>query len=312
MIETFAPFHFLRPSWLWLLPIVFAIWWLWHRSNDDLQGWRVQMDHDLLEALVVGANDQLNWRSYGLLAGWLLATIAIAGPTWRLEPSPFAADAQPLMILLKADASMQLTPPAPSRLERAQLKIADLAEARKGQPLGLIAYAGSAHLVLPPTRDTDIVAKMATEISPAVMPEAGDRLDSAIRLATNLLAEGEEGGAILVVTDTAGIDTNRVTTQDDSMPSFPIQFLSLVGEGSPEQVSVERAGKALRGTVQSFTVDDTDIMNIVAFAEKRATSGVAGQSSRWQEAGYWITPLIAVIVAFSFRRQKSVTAEKLS
>ena len=118
-----------------------------------------------------------------LLVGWLLAVVAVAGPTWRLEPSPFADDATPLMILLKADISMETPDPAPSRLERARLKIADLAAARKGQPLGLIAYAGSAHLVLPPTRDTAVVAQMAAEISPEIMPVPGDRLDLALRKA---------------------------------------------------------------------------------------------------------------------------------
>ena len=61
---------------------------------------------------------------------------------------------------------MESPDPAPSRIERAHLKIADLADIRKGQPLGLIAYAGSSHLVLPPTRDTAVVAQMAAEISP--------------------------------------------------------------------------------------------------------------------------------------------------
>ena len=31
----------------------------------------------------------------GLLAGWLLANAALAGPTWKPEPSPFADDPVP-------------------------------------------------------------------------------------------------------------------------------------------------------------------------------------------------------------------------
>ena len=131
---------------------------LWQRRSDPLRGWREQIAPELLEALVVGRESAKSSQALWLLVSWLVAIVAIAGPTWRLEPSPFADDATPLMILLKADLSMMQPDPAPSRLERARLKIADLAEARKGQPLGLIAYAGSAHLVLPPTRDTAVVA----------------------------------------------------------------------------------------------------------------------------------------------------------
>ncbi len=182
-------FHFIRPLWLLLAPVAVALWWLWRREADPLRGWRRQLAPELLEALVVGRSRRQRWQGGSLLVAWLLGVVAVAGPTWQLEPSPFADDATPLMILLKADASMEQSDLEPSRLERARLKIADLAAARRGQPLGLIAYAGSAHLVLPPTRDTAIVASMAAEIAPGIMPEPGDRLDLALALAQRVLAK---------------------------------------------------------------------------------------------------------------------------
>ena len=166
MREVIANFHFIRPAALVLAPVAVALWWFWQRRSDPLRGWRQQIDAELLQALTVGSGSGLRLPALVTLSFWLLAVVAIAGPTWRLEPSPFADDATPLMILMKADISMETPDPAPSRLERAQLKIADLAAARKGQPLGLIAYAGSAHLVLPPTRDTATVATIAAGISP--------------------------------------------------------------------------------------------------------------------------------------------------
>ena len=120
---------------------------------------------------------------------WLLAVIAVAGPTWRPEPSPFADDPVPVMLVLRAGESMDLSDLAPSRMERARLKIADFAQQRKSLPLGLVAYSGSAHLVLPPTRDTSVVAAMAAEISPAVMPKPGDDLAGAIELAARTLGQ---------------------------------------------------------------------------------------------------------------------------
>ncbi|NUB16254.1 hypothetical protein GAY28_29230, partial [Azospirillum brasilense] len=49
---------------------------------------------------------------------------------------------------------------APARPERAREKMADLLALREGAPTGLIAYAGSAHLVLPPTPDASVVDSM--------------------------------------------------------------------------------------------------------------------------------------------------------
>lgn len=309
MSELLSNFHFLRPWWLTLLPLAVVLWWLWQRSEDSLRGWRAQIAPELLDALVVGQQSRRNWRPYLMLVGWLLAVVAIAGPTWRLEPNPFAADAQPLIILLKADESMKLTPPEPSRMERAQLKIEDLANMRQGQPLGLIAYSGSAHLVLPPTRDTDVVAKMASEVSPDIMPEPGDRLDLAIEQATKLLAAGQQGGSLLVVADTSDLDAATVKKLASLEPSFPIQFLALAGDDTPETTSIEKAARSLRASVQELTVNDDDLTAVVAFAERRSASGLTGESSRWQEAGYWITPAIALIVALAFRRQQVTTPE---
>ena len=85
-------------------------------------------------------------RGGGLLAAWWLAMLSLAGPTWRPEPSPFADDPVPVMLVLKASETMDLLAHlAPSRMERARLKTADFAAERSGQPLGLVAYAGSAH-----------------------------------------------------------------------------------------------------------------------------------------------------------------------
>ena len=50
---------------------------------------------------------------------------------------------------------------APTRLDRARQKIADLLKLRDGMPAGLVAYSGSAHLVLPPTPDRDVVIGMS-------------------------------------------------------------------------------------------------------------------------------------------------------
>ena len=309
MMESLHNLHFIRTGWLVLVPLVFALWWAWSRHAEPLRGWRAQMAPELLHALVIGRNAKRSDSSYWVLTAWLVAAIAIAGPTWRLEPNPFAEDAAPLMILLKADQSMLQPNPAPSRMERAHLKITDLAKARQGQPLGLIAYAGSAHLVLPPTRDTDVVAQMANEITPNIMPVAGDRLDLAIQKATQLLRQEAKGGSLLVVADSAQLDAKALSSADPSQARLPIEFLALTGTDTPETQSLREAARALGASVQVMTVDDADISAVIDFAERRAASGMAGKSSRWQEAGYWLTPLLALVVALSFRRQVLIAPE---
>lgn len=313
MMQALANFHFIRPGWLLLIPICAAVWWVWKSHTDRLRGWRQQMDADLLAALVMGKHRSADHMALVTLIAWCLASIAIAGPSWKLEPSPFASDSPPLMLLLKANDTMTPTGMSPSYLESAQLKIADLAEARKGQPLGLMAYAGSAHLVLPPTKDTDVVAQMAGEISPEIMPVPGDRLDLALAQANKLLEQGGLGGSILVLANSFDQDATTLAKTKGDQSQFPVQFLALASQDEAQLQSLERASSALGASVISSTVDDQDLDSIVAFADRAVPSTVAGESTRWQEAGYWLTPVLAWLVVMGFRRQEvSVGSEKSS
>ncbi len=304
MSEFLTQFHFLRPmAFLLIVPGV-LIWWFWQKQTDPLRGWKQQVAPELLRALLVGKQSSSQGPARWLLCGWILAVVLIAGPTWRLEPSPFAEDASPLLVVLKADVSMDTPDPAPSRMERAELKIADLAEARKGQPLGLIAYAGSAHLVLPPTRDTAVVAEMAGEIAPEIMPVKGDRLDLALREAARVLGEAGAGGSVVVIADL--VDTDPASLKElSSEIGFPIQFLQITGPDSPTEATLQAAAKVLRAPVEKMRVDDDDISSLVRRAAATPVSQEGDESERWEESGYWLLPALGVLLLAAFRRKET-------
>src|SRR5262249_62142463 len=92
------------------------------------------------------------------------------GRGWQQAASPFAQAARPGMFVLKVTPSMLGRDLAPTRLDRAREKMADLLKLREGVPTGLVAYAGSAHLVLPPTPDAAVIAAMAAALAPAGTP----------------------------------------------------------------------------------------------------------------------------------------------
>lgn len=292
-------FQFLRPAALLLAPFVVVLWWHWQRRSDPLRGWRTQVDPELLEALADRPRAARS-RPWPLLLSWIMAVIAIAGPSWSPEPSPFAEDATPLVILLKADLSMDTADPAPSRMERARLKIRDLAAGRKGQPLGLIAYAGSAHLVLPPTKDTGAVATMAAEISPEIMPEPGARLDLAIDRAARLLEN--QSGSLLVITDTAGGAPPGLTQSFRKAGSPYVQILAITTPGSPAD-ALEPIARALDANVVAMTTDDNDIHEIVRNAARPPVARNPDGNIRRRDDGYVLVPFIAALALLPFRRE---------
>lgn len=294
-----SPFEFLRPTALLLVPVVGLLWWLWRRRADPLRGWRAQMDAGLLEAL----SDQRGspgTKSWPVLLAWLLAVVAVAGPSWQPEPSPFAEDATALVILLKADVSMDTPDPDPSRIERAHLLIRDLANARPNQRLGLIAYAGSAHLVLPPTKDTDAVATMAAEVSPAIMPSRGDRLDLAIDRAARLF--GDEVGSLLVMTDTASSDTPALKQSHRRAGSPYTQIMAIAPPGASTD-PLQPLARSLDAKLIPMGTDDTAIEQIVRNAARPPVARGADGSARRKDGGYYLVPFIAAFSLLPFRRK---------
>jgi Ca-activated chloride channel family protein len=213
------------------------------------------------------------------------------------------------MLVLYAGESMELADLAPSRMERARLKIADFAVERKGQPLGLIAYSGSAHLVLPPTRDTPVVAAMAAEIGPGVMPRPGDELPAALRLAARTL--GKSGGSIVVLADGAPSENKSVWREFRNETPWPVHFLAVARSDTPEWDTLKEAATELRASITQLTPDSTDVLSLVRRTAKAPVSvAEAGEGFQWAEAGWWLVPFLALLYLESFRRERNVDTEQ--
>jgi Ca-activated chloride channel family protein len=112
MIEEF---HFLRPwAFLALFP-AFLLLWLIHRWQNFSRTWRGVVAPHLLPYLLTGENRRSQSLPFKFLGiGWLISILALAGPTWRREPSPFADDLAALAIVLKG--GRWLAPFRPRRL----------------------------------------------------------------------------------------------------------------------------------------------------------------------------------------------------
>jgi Ca-activated chloride channel family protein len=298
MMAAIEAFHFERPLWLLLLLPAILLWWAERRVADPAGPWRRVIDAELLKHLLVGGGPERRVTPAGLiLAAWCLATVAVAGPAWKREPSPFADAKPPVMVVLAVTPSMMTPDLAPTRLDRARQKLADLLRAREGAATGLVAYSGSAHLVLPPTPDGGVVLDLAKALSPQIMPREGDDLPSALALAERALSGQERGGSILVMADTAP-ESGLAGTP----PSHPRTILGLVAPDG-DDAALAAAARSLDADLVRTTVDGSDVETLADRLDRAAPSAdVAGEGTRWVEAGYWLTPVLALIVLLWFRR----------
>jgi Ca-activated chloride channel family protein len=287
--------HLLRPLWLWTLVPALLIWLGLWRLQDRVADWKKLIDPHLLEHLLVGGRRRRRLRPIHLtLILWILCAVALAGPTWEREPSPFADDQAGLMVLLKANTTMNATDVQPSRLERSKHKLTDLLERREGAATGLIVYAGSAHLVMPLTRDRRIVTAMAAEISPEIMPVEGDALVEALDQAARVFDRAGVPGSILVVAD--AVSPSQIDAVSTDAPQLPVQFLAVSPPDAPLESGLQEAARALNATVTRLTVDQNDVERIARTAQTEFRAAAMDEGGEnWKDAGYLLVPVIALI-----------------
>ncbi len=297
-----AEFHFLRPQMLLsLLPLMLVWWVLWCGQDAYGQLKKVVAPH-LLEHLVVGEGHRRRLRPVHLLSAvWVLAALALAGPAWEREAAPFVDDDAGLVVLLKVSGTMQATDVQPSRLDRAKHKLRDLLQARKGTSTGLIVYSGSAHLVMPLTRDDRIVSAMVEDLTPELMPADGDALSEALQLAETVLERAGVPGSALVMAD--GVAPSQADALAAAASSLPVQFLAMSSPVAPVEPGLVRAASALGAPVLKLSVDETDVQRAAqrARSDFQAVAGLA-TGDRWLDAGYLLLPLIALLALFWSRR----------
>ena len=293
-------FHFLRPWWLVaLLPLGIIVWAL-RRSSDAVTPWRGIVADHLLPYLVQGVAVKKRLGPWWLVVvSAVLAVIVLAGPAWKREPSPFADDVAAVAVVIKVSPSMETEDIAPNRLVRSVQKVHDLLGRRGGSKAALIAYAGSAHLVMPPTSDGDIIDTFAASLEPKIMPEEGDVAAEALQLADKTLA-AVGGGSILWITDGVHPDEVAAVSLWRSKTRTPVKVLAPVSDEAGLKALRSGAEAASSDLIQ-LTADDSDIDRIERAAKFSSPAPMDG-GDRWQDSGYWLTPLLLFLMVPFFRK----------
>ncbi|SHH73464.1 VWA domain-containing protein [Ferrimonas marina] len=307
MVEAIAAFHFLRPAWLLVMLPIFALAYLQWRHRQTLGGWMAVLPPHLLKALSVG---EQGWRAHLplklLLVAFALASLVAAGPSWQRQPSPFGEDQAAMVLLLDLSESMEQTDLAPSRLARAKQKIQDLLEARSGGRQALIAYAGSAHLAMPMTEDTQVFLPLLHGLKPQVMPRPGKFAEYALPLVAQLAEQ--TGGPLTLVLLSDGVGQQTAERFAEFFTDQPNQLLVwTMGDPSrPSTIPMDEAGlavlaQAASGQLVPVTVDDGDVTKVLA-ALSRQMRMSEDNVMPWQDMGYGLLfPLLALFLLW-FRR----------
>jgi len=314
-VSALGAFHFIRPGWLLLLlPAALVIWAILHRQ-DPLRSWQAVIAPELLAHLVVRSEVQRSRLRPALVLGcaWFLGIIALAGPTWKKEPTPLTEDLAAVFIVLKVTPEMLAQDVQPSRLRRAAQKVGDLLALRPGTRTGLIAYAGSAHLVMPLTSDPEVIRYFAGELVPEVMPQTGDDPARAVSLANQRLQASGLPGSIVLIADYVGPEQSQELARIRSAGGADVHVYAMaagpdasVPADSPpapalDQPAMARAARAAGGSLVLVSPDDRDIRQLAGQIERSIEAAPLVEGERWVDFGYWLVPLFIPLLLLFWR-----------
>ncbi|HEX9951319.1 MAG TPA: VWA domain-containing protein [Rubricoccaceae bacterium] len=134
--------------------------------------------------------------------------VALAGPRLGATSRDAATESLDLVIALDVSNSMRTQDVAPSRLERATLEIERVVEARRGDRVGLVIFAGEAFLQCPLTTDRSAVRLFLESVDPEQIAIQGTDFSAALAVAREAFdaasadpATAERPRALLVVSD---------------------------------------------------------------------------------------------------------------
>lgn len=321
-------FHFLRPDFLWLLAPLVLVLILGLAGIRDQATWKKYIAPHLRPYMIQKGNEWI--RGYMQVLAFLILSIAVlglAGPTWNKIELPEKILETPLIIALDLSQSMMATDLQPNRLERAKFKINDLLQANPKARIALIGYAGTAHTLVPLTRDYKILDAHLKSINTRMLPFPGSDLSSALSLSDSLTGATEAPGTLVLITDDFNEENFRLLqeyTTNGKMKVEVIPIGTLAGAQVPQVGSkrpmrdtkgnpivstidaeqVKRLNSLDKVSINEITLDNSDMERLADLIRKdlEFIEQEENTEENWQDEGIWFIIPFAFFILLWFRK----------
>jgi len=320
--------HLLRPYWLIILPLlIWLLWRLWHRQLQ-VGRWQRLLPEAFHAALLTRGrlrHSRLPWLVLGL--AWLLAVIALLGPSWQRFEQPNIKRSDPLVVLLELTPAMLASDAPPTRLEQAKRKLLDLLERRQDVQTAVVVFAGSAHTVVPLSDDLATTRNLLDALHPALMPEPGQRADLAVARGLALLEQTGlgRGRLLLIGSSLDQHERNAISTllqgRGERLLILGVgteQGAPIAGENGSflkdaqgailiprlDNAGLQRLAGELGGRYQQARLSDDDLVALGLF-DQAGTLQHDDEITRleaWLDQGHWLLLPLLLLAALAGRR----------
>ena len=317
-------FVFLNPLWLLaLFPLAAILLWLTLRSKQQ-----TLIAPHLAKALGITNNKRQSTALSLISFCWLLAVVALAGPSFQTEARPSYSNSNARVLVMDMSMSMYATDIKPNRLTQSRYKALDLLAHWKEGSTGLVAYAGDAFTVSPLTSDSATINNLLPNLSPDIMPYLGSDAARGIQLAIEMMTHaGLAQGDIVLLTDDidsqeqdeiekllAGTNWKLIIMGIGTQAGAPIVLTdgSMLKNDAGQTVvaktnfaNMQSLSQSVQGIFTPIRLDNSDIDIIVRLTQAE-NPNVGAQNKQTVEDrvnnGYWLLLLLIIPCLLLFRR----------
>ena len=310
--------HLFRPEWLWLLALLPVLAFAWWRRRRRAKAWEDAVDPHLLAHLLErGGGRGGHGVAVAVLLAFLVAVLALAGPSWRQVAQPLWQGGMPLVVVMELSPAMLAGDLPPTRLARARDKLSSLLADREGGQVGLVVYGDDAFTVAPLTDDSANVAVFLDSLHPDVVPVPGQAASRGVEHAVRLLDQaGFDRGQVLLLA--SSVDARAASAAATARAAG--HEVSVLGIGTPEgapyragdgqlhtsrldMAGLEAVAQAGGGRYRTMGDDGADLEALGVLDPGGSTGQAAGgEAWTWVDEGYWLLPVLMLLVLAGFRR----------
>ncbi|MFC3693574.1 vWA domain-containing protein [Chenggangzhangella methanolivorans] len=309
MIDIFG-LALLRPWWLLGLAVAALVVTAAVRRSGGVGDWRLAVDPHLLDAIARRGGVVAGKGRGALAAAATVALIAIAlvGPAAERGDAATFRNLDTVIVVLDLSRSVAESP----QFRDAKVAALAAAEAAGARQVAVIAFAGDAYLVAPPTTDRKGLETTLFALDGQTVPDFGSAPARALGLARRTLKDaGAVGGDVVLITDGGGIDDGArgeargLAADGNALHTLFVEPKTATdgppgpkATGRPELESLASLGGGASGTVEDHLPVDEKLASRPA---DRLGAG-AYASLVWYDYGRWLLALAAVPALLLFRR----------
>lgn len=226
---------------------------------------------EILQKMMPGLkNSRRTVKATLITLTYICLIMALSGPQIGTRMEDVKREGLDIIVALDVSLSMNAEDIVPNRLEKAKYEINKLIDILDGDRIGLVAFAGMAHVQSPLTLDYSAARLFLTLMDVNLIPQPGTAIGDAIRTATKAFNQKERKHKVLIlITDGEDHESDPIKAAEEAAEEGVIIYT--IGLGSPQGVPIpvydkygNRSGfkKDRSGNVVTTKLDATTLQQI--------------------------------------------------